>query len=324
MASSNTISSVSVVAPVFNEETALPEFIRRTIAALESLSLSSELVLVDDGSRDQSPQIIARAAREHPGIVRGVIFNRNYGQHMAVLCGLAEARGDLVITLDTDLQNPPEEIPNLVKKATEGFDVVGTVRMNRRDTAFRKVSSRMINRLTARVTGVKMTDYGCMLRAYRRPVVDAIVACPEHNTFIPVLANSFAHRTAEIGVSHAERAAGASKYGLLQLINLQFDLLTSMTTFPLRLLSLLGAALSILGIAFGGLLLVMRFVAGPEWAAQGVFTLFAVLFFFIGAQFLALGLLGEYIGRIYKTAQARPRYFIRETVGSSALAEENQ
>ena len=319
MTTPDQITSVSVVAPVFNEEKALPEFIRRTLAALGSLSLPFELILVDDGSRDGSAEIISRAAREHPGIVRGIIFNRNYGQHMAVLCGLSETRGEIVITLDTDLQNPPEEIPNLVQKAGEGYDVVGSVRMNRRDTAFRKLSSRLINKMTAQVTGVKMTDYGCMLRAYRRGVVDAIVSCPEHNTFIPVLANTFAHRTAEIGVSHAERRAGESKYGLMKLLNLQFDLLTSMTTFPLRLLSLIGAVLSVLGIAFGGILLLVRFIAGPEWAAQGVFTLFAVLFFFVGAQFLALGLLGEYIGRIYKTAQARPRYFIRETVGESAL-----
>jgi len=313
--------SISVVVPVYNEEENLREFIRRTMKVLDGLSNSSELILIDDGSKDASGGIISEAAGNYSGRIIGVFFNRNYGQHTAVIAGFARSRGDIIVTLDADLQNPPEEIPKLIEKAGEGYDVVGTVRVGRQDTAFRKVFSWVINRVTAKATGVMMHDYGCMLRAYSRSVINAILQCPERSTFIPVLANTFADRTIEINVEHAERPAGDSKYGVLKLINLQFDLLTSMTTFPLRLLSFIGAIISCIGIGFGLLLLILRIFAGPEWAVQGVFTLFAILFIFIGAQFVAMGLIGEYIGRIYNEARARPRYFVRSQVGSSSLPE---
>jgi len=313
--------SISVVVPVYNEEENLREFIRRTMKVLDGLSNSSELILIDDGSKDASGGIISEAAGNYSGRIIGVFFNRNYGQHTAVIAGFARSRGDIIVTLDADLQNPPEEIPKLIEKAGEGYDVVGTVRVGRQDTAFRKVFSWVINRVTAKATGVMMHDYGCMLRAYSRSVINAILQCPERSTFIPVLANTFADRTIEINVEHAERPAGDSKYGVLKLINLQFDLLTSMTTFPLRLLSFIGAVISCVGIGFGLLLLILRIFAGPEWAVQGVFTLFAILFIFIGAQFVAMGLIGEYIGRIYNEARARPRYFVRSQVGSSSLPE---
>jgi undecaprenyl-phosphate 4-deoxy-4-formamido-L-arabinose transferase len=313
--------SISVVVPVYNEEENVREFIRRTMKVLDGLSNSSELILIDDGSKDASGGIISEAAGNYSGRIIGVFFNRNYGQHTAVIAGFARSRGDIIVTLDADLQNPPEEIPKLIEKAGEGYDVVGTVRVGRQDTAFRKVFSWVINRVTAKATGVMMHDYGCMLRAYSRSVINAILQCPERSTFIPVLANTFADRTIEINVEHAERPAGDSKYGVLKLINLQFDLLTSMTTFPLRLLSFIGAIISCVGIGFGLLLLILRIFAGPEWAVQGVFTLFAILFIFIGAQFVAMGLIGEYIGRIYNEARARPRYFVRSQVGSSSLPE---
>ncbi len=313
--------SLSIVVPVYNEEENLGEFIRRTMEVLDKISNPSELILVDDGSRDASSGIISEAAKRHQGRITGVFFNRNYGQHTAVIAGFAQSRGDIVVTLDADLQNPPEEIPKLVEKAGEGYDVVGSVRVGRQDTVFRRLFSWIINQVTAKATGVRMNDYGCMLRAYSRPVINAILQCPERSTFIPVLANTFANRTVEIDVEHAERPAGDSKYGIMKLINLQFDLLTSMTTFPLRLLSFIGAIISCVGIGFGLLLLIIRIFQGPEWAAQGVFTLFAILFIFIGAQFVAMGLIGEYIGRIYTEARARPRYFVRTRVGGSALSE---
>jgi undecaprenyl-phosphate 4-deoxy-4-formamido-L-arabinose transferase len=313
--------SVSVVVPVYNEEASLNEFIRRTLKVLSTLPNVTELILVDDGSRDRSPDMISEAAGANPGKIVGVMLNRNYGKHAAVLAGLAQSRGEVVVTLDADLQNPPEEIPKLVAKAQEGYEVVGSIRVNRQDTYFRRLFSWIINQVTAKVTGIHMKDYGCMLRAYRRPVVDAMLQCTERSTFIPVLANTFAHNTTEIEVAHTERPAGESKYSPWKLVNLQFDLLTSMTTFPLRLLSVLGAIISMLGIGFGLFLLVMRFLIGPEWAAQGVFTLFAILFFFVGAQFIAMGLLGEYIGRIYTDVRSRPRYFIRATVGTSSLLD---
>jgi len=313
--------TASVVIPVFNEQENLPELLERSLMACRSLTVPFEIILVDDGSRDRSPDILREAAEKNPGEIIAVLLNRNYGQHSAVMAGFSHARGDVVITLDADLQNPPEEIPNLYRKlVSEDLDVVAGVRVPREDSLLRKLPSWCVNRITQTVTGVTMHDYGCMLRAYSTRVVRAMLQCTEHSTFIPVLANSFAKRTAEIEVRHAARARGDSKYSFFKLINLQFDLLTSMTTFPLRLLSYLGAVIAFFGLALGVLILVERFIQGAAWAAQGVFTLFAILFIFVGAQFIGMGLMGEYIGRIYRDVRGRPRYLVHEVKGVSRLA----
>jgi undecaprenyl-phosphate 4-deoxy-4-formamido-L-arabinose transferase len=308
-------SLISIVIPVFNEVENLDMLLKRCITTCRNMEYPFEIILVDDGSKDGSMQKIATAAQANGGLVIGVLLNRNYGQHAAVMAGFAEARGDIIVTLDADLQNPPEEIPRMVQKIEEGYDVVGSVRASRQDILFRRIASWIVNKAAQKATGVVMHDYGCMLRAYRKFIVKAMLQCHERSTFIPVLANSFASKTTEIEVQHVSRSDGNSKYNLWRLINLQFDLLTSMTTFPLRLLSVIGGVISIAGIGFGVFLMVMRLIYGAEWAAQGVFTLFAVLFVFIGAQFIGMGLLGEYIGRIYNDVRARPRYFVKEVVG---------
>jgi undecaprenyl-phosphate 4-deoxy-4-formamido-L-arabinose transferase len=243
-----------------------------------------------------------------------VILNRNYGQHAAIMAGFEHSRGDVVITLDADLQNPPEEIPRLVAQAALGYDVVGTVRNNRQDSAWRRWPSRLINLAVQRSTGVAMSDYGCMLRAYRRTIVDAMLACRERSTFIPILANSFARHTTEVLVEHAEREHGDSKYSPMRLINLMFDLVTCMTTTPLRLLSIIGFSMAVLGGLFAILLIVLRLIFGATWAGDGTFVLFAVLFVFTGGQFIGMGLLGEYLGRMYSDVRARPRFFIEKIV----------
>jgi len=309
---------LSLVIPVFNEEANLDELVKRCIDTCNQTNKCYEIILVDDGSHDLSQNIIQKSSEEYPGLVTGVFLNRNYGQHAAVMAGLAQSCGEVVVTLDADLQNPPEEIPKLLAPIEEGCDVVGSVRQNRQDTLFRRLSSRLINKAVQKSTGVMMHDYGCMLRAYRRSIVEAMLQCHERSTFIPVLANSFANKTSEVEVAHAERANDESKYDLWKLINLQFDLLTSMTTFPLRLLSILGGGIALLGFMFSFLLLTMRLFYGSAWAAEGVLTVFAVLFIFIGIQLLAMGLLGEYIGRIYNDVRARPRYFVREVVTGRA------
>ncbi|MCK5098103.1 MAG: glycosyltransferase, partial [Desulfobacteraceae bacterium] len=276
---------LSIVIPVYNEKDNLPELINRCFNACKKTLQSFEIILVDDGSRDGSSEIISKAADNHSEIV-GVLLNRNYGQHSAVFAGLNQSKGEIIITLDADLQNPPEEIPNLVKEMNKGVDVVGTVRENRQDSFFRRSASALVNKMVQKTTGVMMHDYGCMLRAYRRSIVDIMLQCRERSTFIPILANSFAGSTAEIHVKHAARERGESKYSFFGLIALQFDLLTSMSTFPLRMLSFIGTIIALCGIGFGFLLMILRFAHGPVWAAQGVFTLFAVLFIFIGAQFV--------------------------------------
>jgi undecaprenyl-phosphate 4-deoxy-4-formamido-L-arabinose transferase len=321
---SEAAKSVSLVIPVFNEANNLEELMKRCTEACASMRMPFEIVLVDDGSSDDSAKIITEAAGHQGGKIVGVLLNRNYGQHSAVMAGFMEARGDIIVTLDADLQNPPEEVPNLVRKIEEGFDVVGSVRVQRRDTFFRRIASAAVNKVAQKATGVVMHDYGCMLRAYRRSVVDAMLQCHERSTFIPILANSFARQATEVEVSHAARSEGDSKYGLWGLINLQFDLLTSTTTFPLRVLSVVGTVISMAGVGFGVFLLIMRMIYGSQWAAEGIFTLFAVLFVFVGAQFIGMGLLGEYIGRIYHDVRARPRYFVHEVVGRGDTREDEK
>lgn len=308
------IKKVSVVIPVFNEQESLPELLRRTNAACLQLGKEYEILLVDDGSSDNSAELLINASQSKDSHIVAVLLNRNYGQHSAIMAGFSHVTGDLVITLDADLQNPPEEIPRLVATAEEGFDVVGTVRQNRQDSLFRKTASRMINHLIQRTTGKAMGDYGCMLRAYRRHIVDAMLHCQERSTFIPILANIFARRATEIPVHHAEREFGDSKYSFMRLINLMYDLVTCLTTTPLRMLSLLGSVIAASGFTLAVLLVVLRLTLGPQWAAEGVFMLFAVLFTFIGAQFIGMGLLGEYIGRIYNDVRARPRYFVQHVI----------
>jgi undecaprenyl-phosphate 4-deoxy-4-formamido-L-arabinose transferase len=309
------VNFISVVIPIYNEEGCLEELIQRCLASCEKTGKKFEIILVDDGSVDRSVEMMTDAAEKNDGKIVAVILNRNYGQHNAIMAGFSKVKGDLVITIDADLQNPPEEIPNLVKAAEDGNDVVGTIRQNRQDTAFRKIASKIVNKVAQKATGVNMKDYGCMLRAYRRNIVEAMLACNERSTFIPVLGNSFARNTVEIPVAHNERAVGDSKYSVWKLINLQFNLLTCMTTFPLRLLSIIGGIVSFLGVVLGLLIIILRFVLGEVWAAQGVFTLFAVLFFISGFQLVGMGLLGEYIGRIYYDVRARPRYFIEQIIG---------
>jgi len=308
-------SRVSLVIPVYNEEANLDELVARCVATCERLGRPYEVVLVDDGSRDGSEAKIVAAATKHRGRVIGVLLNRNYGQHSAIMAGFAEATGDVIVTLDADLQNPPEEIPRLLEKIDAGCDVVGSVRVNRRDSVLRKMPSLLINKMVRQVTGVTMRDYGCMLRAYKREIVFAMLQCNERSTFIPVLANTFARTTGEVEVEHAERSAGTSKYSPWRLVNLLFDLTTCTTTFPLRVLSVVGVLISLAGFAFAALLFGLRLYYGAAWAVEGTFTLFAILFIFIGAQFIGMGLLGEYIGRIYVDVRARPRYFVAKVVG---------
>ncbi|MCU5775652.1 undecaprenyl-phosphate 4-deoxy-4-formamido-L-arabinose transferase [Erwiniaceae bacterium BAC15a-03b] len=308
------ICMVSVVIPVYNEQESLPELIRRTNSVCSTLNLQYEILLVDDGSKDDSADMISAAAEVPGSHIVAVLLNRNYGQHSAIMAGFSHVSGDLIITLDADLQNPPEEIPRLLAAARQGYDVVGTVRQNRQDSWFRRRASRTINRLIQRVTGKAMGDYGCMLRAYRRHIIDAMLNCHERSTFIPILANTFARRATELPVMHAEREFGNSKYSFMRLINLMYDLVTCLTTTPLRMLSVIGSLIALAGFAFSVALVLLRLFFGAAWAGDGVFVLFAVLFIFVGAQFIGMGLLGEYIGRIYTDVRARPRYFIQRVI----------
>lgn len=307
---------LSVVIPVFNEEANIPALLNRLEAVAGTLARPTEWVLVDDGSTDRSVQLL-REFRTSAAEVVVVELTRNFGQHAAVMAGFSKCRGQVVVTLDADLQNPPEEIPRLVERFEAGYDVVGTIRRDRDDPIPRKLASRIVNRLVARGTGQSISDYGCMLRAYSAEVVAGMVACPERRTFIPALAMSLARRATEIEVDHAARAAGESKYNLYKLLKLNLDLMMGFTSIPLRFVSGVGLLIALLGIAFSIFLLVRRFIIGAE--VEGVFTLFGVLFFFMGVQMMALGLVGEYLARMYDEIRARPRFLIRAITDNGEL-----
>jgi len=300
--------AVSVVIPVFNEAASIPRLHTRLHRVLQQLGRSFEVVYVDDGSTDRSLEELLVIQGWDPA-VKVVTLARNAGQHAAVLAGFAHARGAVVVTLDADLQNPPEEIPRLLAEIDAGHDAVGTRREGRHDPFLRRAISAVVSRLASLAVGVPMTDCGSMLRAYRRPVVDEILRLAERALFIPALGAWLARRPTEISIGHEARVAGRSRYSPLRFMQLGFDLMTGFSLVPIQLVSLAGIGVALLGIAFGAFLLVRRLVLGPE--SEGLFTLFAILFVFVGILIFAVGLVGEYVGRIYAEVRRRPSYVVR-------------
>jgi undecaprenyl-phosphate 4-deoxy-4-formamido-L-arabinose transferase len=303
---------ITIVVPAYNEEGNLSPLMGRLLPVMHGMGKPFEIIFTDDGSRDRTLFLLKMMLETVPEL-RLIEFNGNFGQHMAILAAFERSRGEIVITLDADLQNPPEEIPRLVAEIEKGYDVVGTIRLKRQDSVFRKAASRIVNITTNKMTGMRMSDYGCMLRAYHRNVIDNINHCQETTTFIPALAQTFAANPTEIEVAHAERGQGESKYSLYSLIRLNFDLMTGFSVVPLQLFALMGALTSLASVGFALFLLLRRFVIGAE--VEGVFTLFAILFFFIGIVIFGIGLVGEYVGRIYQEVRKRPRYVVRRVHG---------
>jgi undecaprenyl-phosphate 4-deoxy-4-formamido-L-arabinose transferase len=275
-----------------------------------------EIILVNDGSRDGSLAILKDWALRRADRIRVLDLSHNFGQHQAILAGFRDVTGDVAVTLDADLQNPPEEIPKLLTKIAEGHDVVGGVRRGRQDPLFRRLASLAVNRLTMAITRMKLSDFGCMLRAYSRDIVDEINECDEASTFLPALGQAFARRPVEVEVAHAPRSAGESAYSLYRLIRLNFDLMTGFSVVPLQLVSLLGTLVALGGIAFGVFLFVRRLVVGAE--VEGVFTLFSILFTVLGVAMAGIGIVGEYVGRIYQQVRGRPRFRVRAAYGLGA------
>ncbi len=300
---------LSVVIPVYNEEQGLAALFARLYPALDSLRIAYEIIFVNDGSRDASAAILREQFQQRPDVTRVILFNGNFGQHMAVMAGFERVRGRRIVTLDADLQNPPEEVGKLLAKMDAGHDYVGSIRRMRRDSAFRRIAGKAMNLVRERITRIHMTDQGCMLRAYSREIIDAINSCREISTYVPALAYTFAQRPTEIEVEHEDRSAGESKYSLYQLIRLNFDLMTAFSLVPLQMFSLAGMLISLLSILFVGYLAVRRLLLGPE--AEGVFTLFGIVFFLLGIALFGIGLLGEYVGRISQQVRQRPRYLVQ-------------
>jgi len=311
---------ISVVIPVYNEVANLTDLWARLATVMKRMGRPWEVVFVDDGSADNSLSMLRGFADATPGHVRVVELARNFGQHSAILAGFKQARGDIIITLDADLQNPPEEIPRLIEAIDAGNDVVGGWREERQDDAFRRIASRYHNKLTSAIVGVPMRDYGCMLRAYRRHIVDAVVQCDEKAAFVPALANSFAKRVTEIPVGHAERASGSSKYNLLRLATLSLNLLTGFSPILLQLATLFGIGVFLLDALVVAGLVGHRIIYGPQ-EEGAMWVLFSVLFAFIGVIFLALGLMGEVLYRVYLEVRRRPTYLVRKVHGDQPRAE---
>ncbi len=303
---------LSIIIPVYNEELALPALFARLYPALDKLDVQYEIIFINDGSRDRSAAVLRTQFEARPDVTRVVLLAGNFGQHMAIMAGFEQSRGTRVVTLDADLQNPPEEIAALLAKMDEGYDYIGTIRRQRQDSIFRRLPSRIINLIRERITNIKMTDQGCMLRAYSRGIVNVLNNCREVNTFIPALAYTFARNPTEIEVAHEERSAGDSKYSMFQLIRLNYDLMTGFSLVPLQAFSILGIVVSLGTMATYTVVMINRWILSGSFK-QGLAVVWdrdILQFFLIGIMLFGLGLLGEYVGRIYQQVRGRPRYLI--------------
>lgn len=308
---------LSIVIPVHNEQETLEELYRRLTGALDKLGKTYEIILTNDGSTDRSAEILKELHERRPSQIRVIEFNGNFGQHMAIMAGFERVRGEIIITMDADLQNPPEDIHKLVAAMEAGHDVVNTYRQDRQDNKWRLWVSKAHNKIRAwMMPKLKMEDEGCMLRAYRRHIVDLMASTGEATTFIPALALNYASNPVEVGVAHETRFAGTSNYNFYKLIRYNFDLVTGFSIFPLQVVTMLGMLISFLSFSFVVFLIMRRMIIGPE--VQGVFTLFAIMFFLSGIILLGLGVIGEYIGRIYQEVRKRPRFVVRNVLEQSS------
>ena len=297
---------LAVLIPVYNEQDVLGKLFDRLYPVMDALGRSFEILFVNDGSSDSSADILAQQFERRPDVTRVVSLSSNAGQHAALIAGFELTRGRFIITLDADLQNPPEEIPAIVAEMDKGFDYVGSIRASRHDKAWRHIASRMMNSLREKITNIHMTDQGCMLRGYSREIALEVAISNESRTFIPALAYLYAAKPVEITVAHEERAAGESKYSLFKLIQLNFDLMTSFSSVPLQLISFTGIVVSIISFLFVVYLAYRRLFYGPE--VEGVFTLFGITIFLMGLLLFSVGMLGEYIGRINGLVRRRKRF----------------
>ncbi|HET9576849.1 MAG TPA: glycosyltransferase [Usitatibacter sp.] len=306
-----TAPQLSVVIPVYNEEEVLNALFARLYPALDALGCSYEVIFVNDGSRDRSAAMLREQFQKRPDATRVILFNGNFGQHMAIMAGFEHCRGERVVTLDADLQNPPEEIGKLLAAMDEGHDYVGSIRLQRRDVAWRRWASKAMNRVRERLTHIRMTDQGCMLRAYSRAIVEAIRVSREVSTYIPALAYSFAMNPTEVEVEHEERHAGESKYSLYRLIRLNFDLVTGFSLLPLQLFSLFGILVSVVSLLVYVAVIAQRIITGAGNSLWVIWDRDILQFFLTGVIVFGLGLIGEYVGRIYQQVRERPRYLIQ-------------
>ncbi len=308
----NNNPEISIVFPVYNEEPNLRELFERIVAALEPLGKDFEVVAVNDGSNDGSLERLLELREEDPRL-RVVNLMRNFGQAPALYAGFSHVRGRHVVMLDADLQNPPEEIPKLLAKLDEGYDVAVGWRVNRQDSRFRMLVSRVLNAVVARIINLPVHDHGCTLRAYQRSVVDQLTQLfTHHSRYLPIETAWLGVRIAEVEVEHHKRKRGHSKYSILDLSATAFDLLTSVTSAPMEIIGLLGWFFAAVGI-------IIAAAATLSWAVAGAFEplllIGALFLFLVGVQLIATGFMCEYISRIFKEVQNKPYYVIKDVIG---------
>ena len=316
---------ISVVVPLYNEEDNVQLLYEEIKGVLDTMAEQAEIVFVDDGSRDTTlaKLEVIQAGDDH---VRVVSLRRNFGQTAAMTAGFDHARGGVIITMDGDLQNDPHDIPQLVGKLNEGYDVVTGWRYDRQDPFLsRKLPSQLANRLISRVTGVGLHDYGCTLKAFRREVIDNINLYGEMHRFIPAIASGMGISFTEVKVNHRARRFGTSKYGISRTIRVVLDLITvkfmlSYATRPLHVFGTVGVVSSLLGVLIALVLTVQRQLYGVALANRPLLLL-AVLLIFMGIQFITIGLLAELVVRTYHESQKKPIYYVRTVHGESADGE---
>ncbi|MBI2421396.1 MAG: glycosyltransferase [Candidatus Hydrogenedentes bacterium] len=299
---------ISVVVPIYNEEATIPELYRRLTAALEAFGRSYEIIAIDDGSKDRSVHLLREYHAQDPRF-RVVRLMRNYGQSPALYAGFSRTRGQYVVMIDADLQNFPEDIPKLIEKLEEGYDMVSGFRKDRKDGLMRHLFSRSINYVINRITRQPLSDYGCALKAFRRELVDHLGTFTHRCRYLPVDAAWVGGAVAEVEVRHAERTQGESKYGILKLVQTAFDLLTGITVAPLQFIGLSGFGFAAIGFAMSLRVAYVRLVHGDVHQLESIIAIF---FFLAGMQMVATGLMCEYIGRLYVEVQRKPYYIIRD------------
>jgi glycosyltransferase involved in cell wall biosynthesis len=314
---------LSIILPIYNEAESLPHLLKELAPALEATEHTFEIICIDDGSSDGSFEELKKLHLQDER-VRLIRFRRNFGQTAAFAAGFNRARGDVVITMDADLQNDPADIPRLLAKIAEGYDVVSGWRVNRWQEGFltfltRKLPSATANWLISTGTGIHLHDYGCALKAYQHDVVKTINLYGDLHRFIPAIASYYGVTVAEVPVNYRSRKFGRSKYGLGRIIRVLLDLLTvrfllSYSTRPIQIFGLMGFISFALGVVIGIYLTFMKFMYNTDLAERPLLLL-AILLVMIGVQFVTMGLLGEMIVRTYHESQGKPIYTIREELG---------
>lgn len=317
-ANAQTSPDISIVIPVYNEEGSIPVLFKEIQQSLEPVKTACEIIFVDDGSTDNSLDVIKELARRHPE-VKAVSFKKNFGQSAAIAAGFQHASGNIIITMDADLQNPPEDIPKLVKKINEGWDIVSGFRKNRRDAFLsRKLPSYFANKLISWVTGVHLKDYGCTLKAYRSDIAKNVHLYGEMHRFLPAIAAWQGARICEMEVGHRPRIHGKTKYNLTRTFKVLLDLLTvkflgSYSTKPIYFFGIFGLLLFLGAFVSAGWLVYEKLAHG-SYIIQSPLLILSAMLVILGAQVTLMGLLAEILVRIYYEAREKPTYVIRETL----------